>query len=180
MTHTFSQNQTDTMPHTPEQIAETEKRFTAWKGEKWCGHPSLSHSYEKTMHWKVNSKGIGFIEFRAEYGGGLNIDASESPESGRGGKRVMLDLSPEKAKELRDLLLMLHPLSQDSKTLMPRSLDEIPLQDGFRLIAQLRDGTQLRAVIVKSETHAIHNVCREEDRSIISLRTIDGWHPLEN
>lgn len=88
--------------------------------EKWNGsrnnlkRPAVTRSYKKTMSWKrpssQDSTGFGFVEISANHDGGLSLIAKELPETRRGNKEVMLDLTSENAVVLRDLLLFLHPL----------------------------------------------------------------------
>lgn len=89
--------------------------LTQWTGSRSnVGRPAVVSSYRKTMSWKrpssQDSEGFGFVEISANHSGGLSVIAKELPETGRGNKEVMLDLTPEKALALRDLLLFLHPL----------------------------------------------------------------------
>lgn len=94
---------------------QQEINLTKWVGHRSnIGRPAVTRSYKKTMSWKRphsdGADGFGFVEIYAHQDGGLSVNAKELPHAGRGGKEVMLDLTAEKALELRDLLLFLHPL----------------------------------------------------------------------
>lgn len=73
------------------------------------GYFGVRHSYAAAMSWKRPSdpqaQGTKFASLGLDFHGGLDLEASESPDSNRGTKEAHVDLSPEKTEELRRLLL---------------------------------------------------------------------------
>lgn len=109
----------DENDYTDAQLAEgANKRdiIADWWGPRNnMKRPAVLTSYRKTMSWKRPSeeeKGFGYLDLYANADGSLSVTGKELTIGGRGSKEVMLELTPEKTIELRDLLLFMHPISK--------------------------------------------------------------------